>query len=173
MTIAFSGAICAISARTSCFWLGSRPSVGSSSTSTGGSCSSACASPTRRLKPFDRVSTGCSSTPAKPGQAHRVLDSLAPVRGRRSRAPWRRRAGSRRRSFRDRSARPRAGSPARGAPPRRRSARRGRRCGRCRRSGIMKPASIRMVVDLPAPLGPRKPSTSPRATLNDDVRRPR
>src|SRR4051812_22150414 len=31
--------------------------------------------------------------------------------------------------------------------------------------GIMKPANIRMVVDLPAPFGPRKPSTSPRATL--------
>src|SRR5215469_4427100 len=58
ITIAFCGAICAISVRTSCFWLGSSPSVGSSSTSTGGSCSSACASPTRRLKPFDNVSTG-------------------------------------------------------------------------------------------------------------------
>ena len=33
--------------------------------------------------------------------------------------------------------------------------------------GIMKPASMRIVVDLPAPLGPRKPSTSPRATRND------
>ena len=33
--------------------------------------------------------------------------------------------------------------------------------------GGMKPASIRMVVDLPAPLGPRKPSTSPRATVKD------
>src|SRR5688572_7798618 len=27
--------------------------------------------------------------------------------------------------------------------------------------GVMKPASMRMVVDLPAPLGPRKPRTSP------------
>ena len=31
----------------------------------------------------------------------------------------------------------------------------------------MKPANIRIVVDLPAPLGPRKPSTSPRDTLNE------
>ena len=31
--------------------------------------------------------------------------------------------------------------------------------------GIMKPASMRIVVDLPAPFGPRNPSTSPRATL--------
>ena len=35
--------------------------------------------------------------------------------------------------------------------------------------GVMKPASIRMVVDLPAPLGPRKPSTSPRGTSNDTL----
>ena len=33
--------------------------------------------------------------------------------------------------------------------------------------GIMNPASMRMVVDLPAPFGPRKPSTSPRDTLNE------
>jgi len=31
----------------------------------------------------------------------------------------------------------------------------------------MKPVTIRMVVDLPAPLGPRKPRTSPRSTLNE------
>ena len=35
--------------------------------------------------------------------------------------------------------------------------------------GIMKPASMRMVVDLPAPFGPRKPSTSPRRTVNDTL----
>src|SRR5262245_47164461 len=33
--------------------------------------------------------------------------------------------------------------------------------------GGMKPVSMRMVVDLPAPFGPRKPSTSPRSTVND------
>ena len=63
MTIALSGAMRSIRPRTSCFWFGSRPSVGSSSTSTGGSCSSAWARPTRRLNPFDSVSTGCSLTP--------------------------------------------------------------------------------------------------------------
>src|SRR3954471_23896987 len=31
----------------------------------------------------------------------------------------------------------------------------------------MKPVIIRMVVDLPAPFGPRKPSTSPRSTANE------
>ena len=31
----------------------------------------------------------------------------------------------------------------------------------------MKPVIIRMVVDLPAPFGPRKPSTSPRSTLKE------
>src|ERR1044071_3797569 len=33
--------------------------------------------------------------------------------------------------------------------------------------GGMKPVIIRMVVDLPAPFGPRKPSTSPRSTVNE------
>jgi hypothetical protein len=31
----------------------------------------------------------------------------------------------------------------------------------------MKPVIMRIVVDLPAPLGPRKPSTSPRSTLKE------
>src|SRR3954462_13118160 len=31
--------------------------------------------------------------------------------------------------------------------------------------GGMKPVTMRMVVDLPAPLGPRKPRTSPRSTV--------
>src|SRR6266550_2604203 len=33
--------------------------------------------------------------------------------------------------------------------------------------GGIKPVIMRMVVDLPAPLGPRKPSTSPRSTENE------
>src|SRR5687767_9560259 len=33
--------------------------------------------------------------------------------------------------------------------------------------GGMKPVTMRMVVDLPAPLGPRKPSTSPRSTVKE------
>src|SRR6202007_1807494 len=33
--------------------------------------------------------------------------------------------------------------------------------------GGMKPVTMRMVVDLPAPFGPRKPSTSPRSTLKE------
>src|SRR5690606_17227691 len=37
-----------MSCRTSCFWFGSRPSVGSSSSRTSGSCRIACARPTRR-----------------------------------------------------------------------------------------------------------------------------
>src|ERR1700735_4778011 len=36
----------------------------------------------------------------------------------------------------------------------------------CPAVGEMKPAIMRMVVDLPAPLAPRKPSTSPGATEN-------
>src|SRR5712691_10709514 len=33
--------------------------------------------------------------------------------------------------------------------------------------GGMNPVIMRMVVDLPAPFGPRKPSTSPRSTANE------
>ena len=62
MMIALSFAMSASSVRTWCFWLGSRPSVGSSRIRTSGSCSSASASPTRRLKPLDRVSIGCCRT---------------------------------------------------------------------------------------------------------------
>ena len=36
----------------------------------------------------------------------------------------------------------------------------------CPADGAMKPAIMRMVVDLPAPLAPKNPSTSPGATLN-------
>ena len=32
---------------------------------------------------------------------------------------------------------------------------------------VVKPATIRMVVVLPAPLGPRKPTISPFPTVND------
>src|ERR1041385_746440 len=35
--------------------------------------------------------------------------------------------------------------------------------------GARKPVIIFMVVDLPAPLGPRKPSTSPRLTENETL----
>src|SRR6185312_2452849 len=35
--------------------------------------------------------------------------------------------------------------------------------------GGRKPASMRMVVDFPAPLGPRKPSTSPLATRKETL----
>jgi len=34
----------------------------------------------------------------------------------------------------------------------------------------MKQARMRIVVDFPAPLGPRKPTISPGATLNDTSR---
>ena len=65
MTMIFSAAIALISSRTSCFWFGSRPSVGSSRISTGGSCRIAWARPTRRRKPLDSVSIGCLQHRAK------------------------------------------------------------------------------------------------------------
>ena len=58
MTIALSRDISRMSDRTSNFWLGSSPSVGSSRMSTSGSCSRACARPTRRLNPLESVSIG-------------------------------------------------------------------------------------------------------------------
>ena len=60
--IALRGAISRMRERTSCFWLGSSPSVGSSRIRTSGSCRIDWARPTRRLKPLERVSIGCSST---------------------------------------------------------------------------------------------------------------
>ena len=68
-------------------------------------------------------------------------------------------------SCRRRAARPRAGSRAAGAPRSGGRARRGRRSWRCPSVGVRKPVIIFMVVDLPAPFGPRKPSTSPFATV--------
>ena len=62
MTMAFSDAMALIRLLTSCFWLGSKPSVGSSMINTSGSCNRACAMPTRRLNPLDKVSTVCSTT---------------------------------------------------------------------------------------------------------------
>ena len=61
----------AISLRTWCFWLGSRPSVGSSMISTCGSCRIAWAMATRRLKPLDSVSILCSSTDGELGLVDR------------------------------------------------------------------------------------------------------
>ena len=58
MMIALSDCIAVMILRISYFWLGSSPSVGSSRMTTLGSWSSAWATPTRRLKPFDSVSIG-------------------------------------------------------------------------------------------------------------------
>ena len=74
MTIALSRAISRISDRTSNFWLGSSPSVGSSRMSTSGSCSRAWARPTRRLNPFESVSIGWCRTEAMWGPFDDVPD---------------------------------------------------------------------------------------------------
>ena len=63
--IALPAAISLIKPRTWYFWFGSKPSVGSSRTSTSGSCSKAWANPTRRLNPFDKVSMGWLMTSPK------------------------------------------------------------------------------------------------------------
>ena len=77
MTMILSRAMSLISVRTSCFWFGSSPSVGSSRISTGGSCTIACARPTRRRKPLERVSMVCSSTPPQLQVLDDVRQALA------------------------------------------------------------------------------------------------
>src|SRR5258706_3550 len=59
--IALLAPISRMSVRTSCFWFGSSPSVGSSRITTSGSWMSACASQGRWRKAFDAASTGTGS----------------------------------------------------------------------------------------------------------------
>lgn len=69
---------CLIKLRMENFWLGSRPSVGSSKMSILGRCSSAPAMPTRRLYPLERVShfrLMTSSTPAL-GQGYQIVHKI-------------------------------------------------------------------------------------------------
>ena len=81
-------------------------------------------------------------------------------------APGRRTRAGRAGSCRDRAGRSRAGS--RGARPPRsgRPGRRSRRSGPCPRVGATNPVRSRIVVVLPAPLGPRNATTCPRGIEN-------
>ena len=63
--IALFSPIRRISVRTSCFWFGSSPSVGSSRISTSGSWISACARQVRWRKPFESVSMVWCSTDSR------------------------------------------------------------------------------------------------------------
>ena len=149
--------------RTSCFWFGSRPSVGSSRTRISGSCRIAWARPTRRLKPLERVSIGCSSTLSSSTRA-----TVSATRRRFSSPRKPRTAAAKSRKARV------VISEYSGAPSGRYPIRRFAATGLAAmsspptamvpESAERKPVRTFIVVDLPAPLGPRNPRTSPRAT---------
>ncbi len=105
------------------------------------------------------------------GQGEELEELLgAPARlgGARGRACARRRAGTPRRSAARRGAAPRCRTPIRRLSARRSSAEPGaRRSTASPAVGRSSPVSMRMVVLLPAPFGPRKPKKRPRATRKD------
>ena len=164
--MALARAISRINPLTSLFWLGSKPSVGSSRIRTSGSCNTACAKPTRLLNPFDNVSIGCPSTGPNPSCSTTLAIPLLAL----SFSTPRTLAVKRRNSNGFMS--PYNGAPS-GKYPKFLRANNPFSETSCPHNrtvpevGERKPVIIRMVVDLPAPLGPRKPRTSPRCTLKE------
>ena len=139
---------------------GSRPLAGSSRMSTCGSPSRAAARPSRWRMPM-RVAAGPLAGRGRDAdQLEHLVDPLARRRRRCRRAP----AGGCGRCGRGGSSSPRAPSPttAIGLGDVVRSA--GRRWSPCRCVGRTRPSSMRRVVVLPAPLGPRKPVIRPGST---------
>src|SRR5438552_6314148 len=146
---------------------GSRPPVGSSRRRTGGSPISACASPTRWWYPLE-------SWPIRPPATSRspVRPIAVPAAAARARAPatsFLPAANSRKAA----TVISRCNAGRSGAYPSRRRAASGRvatsRPSMSARPelGGKTPARSRIVVVLPAPFGQRKPTTSPRSTVND------
>ena len=140
---------------------GSRPLTGSSNSSISGSPSRAPAMPSRCDIPSEKAPARLPATAVRPTISR--TSSTGPS-GACSMRPS------------SAGAHGRSGS---GAPTWRRAARRpcaaaaAGRGSACHRSvtlppvGVSRPRIIRMVVDLPAPFGPRKPVTSPGSTSND------
>ena len=154
-----------ISSCTSRVATGSRPDVGSSKKTTSGSFSSARASPTRWRRPLERVPHGSLARPAMltasrarlyartgVGQAVEAGEALQ-VLGHAQAEVEPGRLGHDRDALADLDpvGRVRA-KPATTAEP---------------ELGAMRVPSMRTVVVLPAPFGPRNPNTSPLATLSD------
>ena len=141
---------------------GSRPLTGSSHRSTCGSPSSAAAMPRRWLMPSEnplarRRRTSCSPTRASTSSTRcRPMPLLCARQSRwlNARAPAVHGPGV------EHARRPRAaaGDAARTA---------GRARAPCRCVGWSRPRIMRIVVDLPAPFGPRKPVTRPGRTSKD------
>ena len=154
-----------ISARISRIWFGSRPTVGSSRMTTSGPCSDRLRDADPLLVALRQRADQLAPDIGQAAAALRVVDGSAAACPRHAMQLRCERRGIRRRSARDRAADARAGS----------------RCGLWRRAarakrsmpqmliapsvGARLPVSICMVVVLPAPLGPRKPRTSPRFKL--------
>jgi hypothetical protein len=153
------------SSSTSCAATGSSPDVGSSRNITSGSLSSERASEARCLSPLDSDPHRSSARSARP-----TADSASKIRACRPGSPYSRAKKSRFSATVSRVYRPGAsvviemrcrisaspagpsGMPATDADP---------------DVGVISVPSIRTVVVLPAPFGPRNPNTSPLPTLND------
>ena len=103
------------------------------------------------------------------GRARRARELRDPLGRARRAACARSAAGSRGRSGTGRGRATRRCSRRAPSPARSRARRRGRGSGRGPRSGRASPTSMRIVVVLPAPLGPRKPKTSPARHLEGHV----
>ena len=156
-----------MSSRTLMIWLGSSPTVGSSRISTAGLWMSAPARATRCRYPFDRVPTTCRRTSWSMQRSQTSCSRRSPTSDRGTSSTSRGSAGTPPPAARGRGARSRAGS---------RSCRRSP-TGSASRStpattirpavGGRKAVIMRMAVVLPAPLGPRNPSTWPSGTKND------
>ena len=155
--------------RISRFWLGSSPAVGSSRISSEGSPSSASARPTRWRNPLERWPM------IRPRTSSSAQRSLTRSTSRRRAAP-RLRPRSRARKSRYSPTRI---SRYRGAPsgryPRLRRTSRQLLCTSIPSTstaplvGGRNPVRILMQVVFPAPLGPSRPSTSPRSTLEAQI----
>ena len=164
-----SRAISSISVRTSCFWFGSRPSVGSSRISTARVVQDRLRQPDAAAEALRQRLDRLFEHRLELQAPEHVVEARPALRARQAAQVGDEAEEARGPSSRRSSARLPAGSRGRRAPRPARCRRRGRRSRRGPEVGATKPASMRMVVDLPAPLGPRKPSTSPGPHVEADV----
>ena len=136
---------------------GSRLARGSSSSSTGGSCSTARATARRCTMPRDSSATGSSARRARP---HGIQQLVHPLRARRRAGARGRKVLARRQVAVEERLVSRGSRPGR-APSTPRAAARRRARARFRACGRSSVASTRSSVDLPAPLAPKTPSVGP------------
>ena len=156
-----------INARMPKIWCGSSPIVGSSRMMTSGSDNSASAMPTRWRKPFESVPMSLRRALRARSQASITASTRARIslRGTFFNFARQRRYSMTRNSSGNglfsgmkprwrfaSSGRVATGTPQRNAAP---------------LSACVSPARMRIVVDLPAPFGPRNPTISPGRTLNE------